>query len=91
VQTAPNQTKTPITLAFETGSHAKVVRQMHKQRHSVSKRLEQGIKQRQYAGEGILLGECRLILSLSQVVTVKLRPNRRQIYDLPTRPSLINT
>ncbi len=60
VQTAPNQTKTPINLTFETGSRVQAARQMAVSLNSASSRLDWGAKQRQDAEEGIPLGECRL-------------------------------
>ena len=61
-QTGRNQTQTPIYLALETRSRAQVARQITVSRHSGPKGLEWGTKLRQHAGEGILLGECRLNL-----------------------------
>ena len=43
-------------------SCSQVVRQVPVLRHSVSKRLDGGIKQRQYAGKGVLLGQGRLFI-----------------------------
>jgi hypothetical protein len=55
-----DQTKNRINRTPETRSRRQVIRQMPVSRHSLSKGLDLGTKQRQNAEEGILLGECRL-------------------------------
>ena len=68
VQTSANQTESRTDSTAGTRNHAQLARRMPSQRHGVLKRIDRGPKQRQYAGERILLGECRIILSrISQV------------------------
>ncbi len=59
-QMGVDQTKSWSDTAPEARSYPQVMRQTPVLRHSVSKKLDLGTKQRQVAGEGILLGECRL-------------------------------
>jgi hypothetical protein len=55
-----DRAESQITLAFETGSRAQIARRMRRHRHSAPKRLDRRPKQRQHAGERILLGKFRL-------------------------------
>jgi hypothetical protein len=59
-QTGVEQTKNRINPTPETRSHPQVMWQVPLLRHRGPNRLDLGIKQRQIAREGILLGECRL-------------------------------
>lgn len=60
VQTVSNQIKTPIILAFETGSRAQAALQMREPQRSVIDRLDRCAKRRQHKSVGSLLGECRI-------------------------------
>jgi phage protein U len=55
-----DQPKIQINPAAETGNHAQLACQMPRHRHAVPKRLDLCPKQRQHAGECVLLGECRI-------------------------------
>jgi hypothetical protein len=55
-----DQPKIRINPAAETGNHAQLACRMPRHRHAVPKRLDRCPKQRQHAGERVLLGECRI-------------------------------
>ncbi|MGA9433403.1 MAG: hypothetical protein WBV62_04135, partial [Roseobacter sp.] len=62
-QTGGHQPQIPINPTFENRSSAQVVRQVREPPYCLPQRVDQSAVQRQYAEEGILLGECRFISS----------------------------
>lgn len=60
VQTGVDQIKSRVKSVVEDRKHPRFACKTPKQPYSVPKKLDRGSKQRQHAGEGVLLGECRL-------------------------------